>query len=76
MGHERNTIPNDQYIERLNALMPKLLQQRKGDNKEEIKELFFLYNDRLTPRETKTECGGCRSRVFKRMEAYYKELTK
>jgi hypothetical protein len=74
MGLQRNTIPNEEYIRRMDELMPKLIQKRKCDTREEMKELFFLYNDRLTPRENKPECGGCRARVFKRMEAYYKTL--
>lgn len=73
MGFERNTLTDEQYKQRLNALMPELIKTH-NPNKEQAKELFFLYNDRLTPRETKIDCGGCRSRVFKRMLTYYNEI--
>lgn len=72
MGFQRNTIPDAEYRERLNKLMPKLAN--RNPNKEDAEELFFLYNDRLTPRETGINCGGCRNRVFKRMEKYYNEI--
>ena len=43
--------------------------------KAEMKELYFLYNDRLTPRETKTSCPACNKRVYNRMTEYFKQLT-
>ena len=73
MGHNRNTIPHNEYMDRMNALMP-ILIEKGSRNKQDVTELFFLYNDRLTPRENKPECGGCRKRVFERMKRYYSEL--
>jgi len=42
--------------------------------KHDVKEMFFLYNDRLTPRKTKMSCGKCVGYVKMRMLQYYKEI--
>jgi hypothetical protein len=55
-------------------LMPGLIQTGRAQSKQQLEELYFLYNDRLLPRETKSTCGSCVSRVFKRMVNYYNEL--
>lgn len=72
MGFQRNTIPDEEYKQRLSNLMPRL--STRTHSKEDIIEMFFLYNDRLTPRETGINCGGCRNRVFKRIQQYYNEI--
>jgi hypothetical protein len=73
MGHLRNTLNNEEYLNRLSKIMPILEARTHG--KEEMRELFFLYNDRLTPRETKTSCGACNKRVYNRMVRYFNQLT-
>lgn len=74
MGFQQNTIPHEEYMKRMDALMPRLIKHRTGSNNQDIIELFFLYNDRLLPRESKRGCGGCRERVFKQMVSYYETL--
>lgn len=73
MGHLRNTIQHAEYIQRMDSLMPRLIE-KGAESRADVTELFFLYNDRLTPRENKPECAGCRKRVFERMKRYYNEL--
>lgn len=60
-----NSIPQDEWNRRVESIMT------KGINKETIPEAFTLYNDRLTPKETKLFCGGCRSRVWNKLIEYY-----
>lgn len=73
MGHQRNTIPDTEYLERLKPLIP--IFEVRADTKENRVELFFLYNDRLTPRKTNMSCGKCQRYVIDRMIQYFKELT-
>ncbi len=56
-----NTIPQDDWNRRL---LDCLSEPR---TKEKAVEAFLLYNDRFRPRETKTFCGGCTERVFKKL---------
>lgn len=72
MGFERNTLSDQEYLERLNALMPILDSRHHG--KKEIEEMYFLYNDRLTPRENISSCGSCIRRVYERISHYHKQL--
>ena len=72
MGHVRNTIPNPEYYLRLSKIIP--IFEVRTDTKEDLKELYFLYNDRLTPRKTDLHCGKCVRYVINRMFIYYKEL--
>lgn len=68
-----NTIPEQEYKERVKALILKLIPKGTAE-KAETNELFTLYNDRHTPRETGKNCGGCRARVYQRMLTYYNEI--
>lgn len=52
--------------------MPVLFARQQG--KAEIEEMFYLYNDRLVPRETNENCGGCKTRVLDRLTTHYNEL--
>lgn len=74
MRFQQNTIPHEEYMKRMDALMPRLIEKNTGESKADITELFFLYNDRLRPRENSPGCGGCRKRVFMKMKDYYKQL--
>lgn len=74
MGFERNTLTDAEWNSRFNSLMPGLIATGKATNKSELKELFFLYNDRFTPRHTKSGCGKCISRVFNKMKEHFKSL--
>jgi hypothetical protein len=65
-------IPEEEYKQRVRVLINKLISE--GSGKSETKELFELYNDRMTPRATKMYCGGCRVRVYNRMKAYYETI--
>ncbi len=73
MAFERNTLTNEEYLNRIKALMPVLHSRQQG--KIHIDEMFFLYNDRLQPRENRKECGQCVRRVYDRITKYYNELT-
>lgn len=75
MGHQRNTIPDQEYFNRLKVLMDRLLTYHNPD-KETNKEMFFLYNDQLTPREQGSTCGRCQARVFNRLKKHWEELNK
>lgn len=66
-------MEDGEYKQRLKVLMDKLIPKGSADNSETT-ELFLLYNLRLKPRETGRSCPACRSRVFKRMVEYYKQL--
>lgn len=69
MGFKQNTITDEEHKQRMDLVIP-LLEARQL-NTQTINEMFFLYNDRLQPRETGTKCGGCQTRVFKRLKEYY-----
>lgn len=73
MGHIRNTIPDQEYKERLSKLIP--IFESRSDTKQDRIELFFLYNDRLTPRKTDRNCGKCVRYVIDRMLQYHKDIT-
>ena len=64
-----NTISDIEWNERLAVIIS------KGLTHETVKEAFTLYNDKFTPQERKTFCGGCTQRVWKRLQAHY-ELCK
>ena len=66
MGFQRNTIDDTEHKERSLALIEKGIKSR-GD----MLEMFFLYNDRLTPRENGMGCGTCRAKVWKRLKQMY-----
>lgn len=66
-------IPEEEYKARVKALIPKLSKTMTADSSE-TRELFLLYNDRFTPQEHATHCGGCRQRVFKRLQKYYETI--
>lgn len=72
MGHSYNTISNKEYLKRIKIVMP-IFEEGK-QTKHDVKEMFFLYNDRLTPRKTKMSCGKCVGYVKMRMLQYYKEI--
>ena len=69
MGHLRNTISDEEFNFRLSNIMP--IFERREHNKEHIKEMFFLYNDRLTPRKTIMTCGKCVRYVYERLKQVY-----
>lgn len=73
MGFNQHTLSNEEYLTRLKTLMPILNARQQG--KEHIQEMFFLYNDRLLPREQRSGCGQCVRRVYDRITKYYNELT-
>ena len=73
MGFRQNTLTNEEYLIRLKALIPIL--ETGHQTKDHITEMFFLYNDRLSPRSTKSGCGRCRARVHDRLKTYLNELT-
>ena len=60
-----NDIPEDQWNERLAKLIA------SGLTIDTVKEAFTLHNDKFTPKETKTHCGGCTQRVWQRLNHYY-----
>lgn len=72
MGHQYNTIPSEEYLTRLNAVLP--IFERGIQGKAEVTELFFLYNDRLTPRKQDKHCGKCVRYIINRMTEYAKQL--
>ncbi len=49
--------------------MPKIEAGIHG--KEEVKEAFILYNDKLTPRKTDMNCGKCVRYVIERLKLIY-----
>lgn len=59
-----------EYNHRVKAIIEKLLPKGRAE-KNEIDELFFLYNLKMKPTETGKSCAGCRQRVYKRMQEYY-----
>lgn len=66
MGFQRNTISDEEHKTRSLALIEKGIKSR-GD----MLEMFFLYNDRMLPREQGYGCGTCRAKVWKKLKAYY-----
>lgn len=69
MGFKRDTISIEEWKERAGKVIS--AEQR---NRQWAEELFFLHNDKLTPRETGIGCGGCRNRVFNRLLNYFNSL--
>ena len=68
MGFQRFTISEEEHKERSLKVISTPTNER---NKDWANELFFLHNDRLTPRETGIGCGSCRKRVFDRLIKLY-----
>lgn len=67
MGFLRNTISDEEHKERT----MKLLNQGNINSREELSELYVLYNDRMTPRKSDKSCGACRAYVWNRLKQYY-----
>lgn len=67
MGFTRNTITPNEHKER----SLKLLAQSNINNRDELTELFFLYNDILTPRKQDKNCAACRNYVWNALKRYY-----
>jgi hypothetical protein len=67
MGFTRNTITPNEHKER----SLKLLSQANINSRDELNELFFLYNDVLTPRKQDKNCGSCRNYVWNALKRYY-----
>lgn len=59
------------WNERLESVM------KQGLNQSTVKEVFALHNEKVPDlfpnRETKTFCGGCTQRVWKRLLNYYEK---
>lgn len=70
-----NKIPEPEYRERITKLMADLKPKAMGDQ-HELKELFRLHNDRMDPHESEGGifCGGCVTRVYKKMKEYYNSM--
>lgn len=66
MGFQRNTISAEEHKERSLKLL-----ENGINNKQDLNELFFLYNDVMTPRKTDSFCGRCRNEVLRRLKLYY-----
>jgi hypothetical protein len=66
MGFQRNTISEFEHKERSLKLLAK-----RPENREDINELFFLYNDILLPRKQDKNCATCRAYVWNRLKQYY-----
>ena len=71
-GFKQNTISDEEHRTRSLELIKRL--EAHEYTQHNIKELFFLYNDRMTPRENGSGCGSCRNRVFNRLKQYYKDV--
>ena len=66
MGHKRNTISDEEHKER----SLRIIRNYNG-TKADCEEMYFLYNDRMEPREQYSNCGKCRARVFNRLKQFY-----
>lgn len=66
MGFQRNTINEQEHKDRFLKLVDKGVH-----NKEDLTELFFLYNDILTPRKEDMWCGRCQSEVWQALKRHY-----
>lgn len=66
-------IPKDVFISRCETFFDKFKTEYERIETHEVKEMFELYNDKILPRESGTHCGGCRSRVYKKLKAYYEQ---
>jgi len=67
MGHKRNTISGEEHKKRSMVL----INNGAINNRTELDELYFLYNDVMLPREQDKSCGSCRAKVWRRLKAYY-----
>lgn len=66
------TLSDADFKAKLDALMGRISVGNPMQS--DVKELFFLHNDRFLPRETGTSCGGCRARVYNRMKKHWESL--
>jgi hypothetical protein len=67
MGFKRNTISESEHKERSLTLL-----KNGVNNRQDLDELYFLYNDILTPRKQDKSCGSCRNYVWTRLKEHYK----
>lgn len=65
----KNTIPDTEHKQRSLDIIKRI--EGGEQTRETMTELFFLYNDRLMPRETSMSCAGCRKRVFAKLKKFY-----
>jgi len=69
MGFTRNTINDTEHKDRSLVVLGKI---NSGNyNRVDTTELFFLYNDRLTPRKQDINCAACRNYVWNALKRYY-----
>lgn len=65
MAFQMNTISDEEHKKRSLSII------EKGVNsKQDLEELYFLYNDRIRPRKT-GKCSRCRVQVWNGLKRYY-----